>query len=880
MNDVVLFLSALFHRVLTTSLQASVIVGLILCTSWALRDRISARARHGLWLVLLIKLMVPLLPSSPVSLFNWVPVSVPTSLVSRGNASVVDEWDSRLVEMPVERSEVISGLPGESTRTAAELAPSPVSAPESNGIRGRLSWEWGFVAIWLSGCAVFLFQMLAQNFRFSRFLCQGFPIEDSSVLRLLRTQANAIDLPRLPSVFESSTVSTPAVFGLWKPKIVLPEGMRDELKDEQLGHIFLHELAHLKRRDLWVHWAAHLLRCLHWFNPLIWFAVSQMRRDCEVATDALALRCGEGGCDQAYGETMLLLLRRVGRMSPMPGLMGVVEGKKEMARRIRFIRDFRHRPKLSLVGAIVGVIVALISLTQALPSKSSESNDAITPSVFAALVETEVTKPATVVERGAILCTVLDPDGKLVPQAKYELGTRDWWFIPRGESDEEGQFSVLESQFKPDLVVRASGFAPTLFHWDYDTSKTNRVFQLEKAAEIHGIVVDVDGNPIGEAEVIPSSWYKFRSFDRGLKSGSDGKFVWREAPNHGLVSFTVFAKGYKSVRDFASPVDKALRIQMVRPDHVVGTVVDARTGEAIPSFKFELGQKERADGPVMNIRQRGTGEQGLFELEIREPADAFHLVTVLAEGYAPSISRNFQDGVGRLALRFELEPANDLLLTVLGPDGSPAADATWVQLKKEDHQIWLSSPRTINLKRVRDQSRIGRTDSAGRAQVARVADMTGVVLVHESGFAELDLADLQADSKVPLQAWSRVEGRLLAGPDPIEGATVGLWRIDQGIDQGAALVSLDAVTGLGGRFEFSGLPAGTYQLHREQGTQLARFEVEAGGTATLSIGGRGRTIVGRVELVGPEIEGLNWNREPYYLRTDLSLPPHITSPSL
>ena len=73
MTEFIPFLRTLFNSILVTSWQGSLIVGLILITAWVLRKRLSARVQHGLWLILLLKLMVPLLPTSPLSFFNLVP---------------------------------------------------------------------------------------------------------------------------------------------------------------------------------------------------------------------------------------------------------------------------------------------------------------------------------------------------------------------------------------------------------------------------------------------------------------------------------------------------------------------------------------------------------------------------------------------------------------------------------------------------------------------------------------------------------------------------------------------------------------------------------------------------------------------------------------
>ena len=890
MAEFIPFIETLFNSILVTSWQGSLIVGLILATSWALRSRLSARAKHGLWLILLIKLMVPLLPSSPFSLFNWVPVQARfeqrVSLLETTQERV--EPIESVGDMTVDFQSLESTVPSDGG--LSEVLPLANSNLEP--IEPPLSWMGMAFWIWMAGCVLFLLEMIYHNIRFARILRRGKRIQSVPVIDLLRRQSERLGLRRSPVLIEVSELSTPAVLGVWNPIVVLPRGLITDLTEDQLRYVFLHELAHIKRWDLLIHWLAHLLRIVHWFNPVIWFAVGRMRRDCEVATDSLALQCDGEENRQAYGETILHLLRRVKDLNRVPGLVGIVERKSEIGRRIVSIRDFRRHPKRSVVAVAAVAFISVISLTRAIPSSEN---------VQEATVPQDILKSSAIDSENVILCTVVDPNGNPVPNVRIDLGERHRWFTSFRATDASGQFQVKESQFKPDLMMRASGFGPTLIPFDYDTAITNRTYQLQAASLIQGVVVDDQGNPIEEAEVIPESWYEYRGFDKRIKSGADGSFTWREAPDHGKVEFTVFAKGFKAVRGFTTSTDSRPRIQMSRPERVSGTVVDAKTGEAIPKFQFQAGEKSRKDGAIMNIDHIGDGENGAFTLDIREPARPFHVVTVLADGYAPAHSRVFRDGEKGLDFRFELErlQVGGINLEVLLPNGEAAVGATFVQAKKDDHQVWIAAPREINVRRIHQEERVGKTDAGGQSRIKPVVDMVGIVITHEQGYRELDmtLSSLSAETleagqtelewseflasgsrefymKVTMNPWARVEGILYSGGEPLEGQSIKLWRIDFE----SALVSVGTKTEAGGRFVFDGIPGGEYRLEMGSGTNLGWVAVKAGESANLVVGQNGRSLIGRAEISGLPIENLNWQRESYYLKTKMDLPPEIKQP--
>lgn len=103
-------------------------------------------------------------------------------------------------------------------------------------------------------------------------------------------------------VFVSGRISSPALYGIFQPKTVLPERMRS---DEQLDLILLHEETHRKRGDNLWRILAFMLIAVHWFNPLGWFCLKRVLEDLELACDESVLsRLGENG-RKAYATALL-----------------------------------------------------------------------------------------------------------------------------------------------------------------------------------------------------------------------------------------------------------------------------------------------------------------------------------------------------------------------------------------------------------------------------------------------------------------------------------------------------------------------------------------------------------------------------------------------
>jgi beta-lactamase regulating signal transducer with metallopeptidase domain/beta-lactamase class D len=122
----------------------------------------------------------------------------------------------------------------------------------------------------------------------------------------ITTISREIGLRREPRLLIGAADAVPMVWGVWRPRLLLPQGFEAWSSEKRRG-VLLHELAHLKRRDPLALWTAQWVKALHWFNPLAWLTIRQLRADQERACDDTALRHGIRASD--YAQTLLDLSR-------------------------------------------------------------------------------------------------------------------------------------------------------------------------------------------------------------------------------------------------------------------------------------------------------------------------------------------------------------------------------------------------------------------------------------------------------------------------------------------------------------------------------------------------------------------------------------------
>lgn len=344
-----------------TSLQAAVLAVIILAVQALARDRVAPRWRHALWFLLIVRLILPWAPPSRMSVYNLFPlhaaISVPISNLS-------EDASGR------------SGLRPDSGISIAQ-PPSPTTATPNIGASASLPEPIGskirpailIAAIWLIGFAGFIAIVVVQSFKLGAAMRGRRPVTDQRLLDLLESCKEAMGMRCWLMVIETPDAKSPALFGFVRPKLLIPAGAIEDLGPERLRHVFLHELAHLKRGDILSNWLATLLLAAHWFNPLLWYAFGRMRADQELACDHLALSCIRGDA-RAYGRTIVHLLEEFAKPARLPGLVGILEDPSQMKRRISMIAKFTvPARRWSVIAVLTMCLLGCIALTNASEKK-------------------------------------------------------------------------------------------------------------------------------------------------------------------------------------------------------------------------------------------------------------------------------------------------------------------------------------------------------------------------------------------------------------------------------------------------------------------------------------------------------------------------------
>jgi len=335
---------------LFASLRASVLALAVLGLQFAFRRWVPARWRHALWLPVVLVLVLPVLPASRFSVENRFRAKPPA--VHAEPAPTV----------------ALGSLVGTSAVALPLIVEKPAPWQPTGG-------QWLFFTWLLGTCGVLVAGGVGYR-RSLRRISRGAMETSTEIREAVAGAARQLGLKRLPRVIVSTAVESPAVAGLLRPLLLLPAGFPNGFTAGEARMVLLHELTHLKRRDLPLNWLLCVLQALHWFNPLLWLAFARMRADRETACDAQVLGADAEDRRADYGHALLKLQHTVSQPALGLAFVGIFE-RAGMRSRIRAIATHRRtHPVWGLVAAVMIAALTLVGATRAQEVKAEQPKEA------------------------------------------------------------------------------------------------------------------------------------------------------------------------------------------------------------------------------------------------------------------------------------------------------------------------------------------------------------------------------------------------------------------------------------------------------------------------------------------------------------------------
>jgi len=355
-------------------ITSSVLIAAILLLRQLFQKTISRRVQYALWLLVLVRLLIPFnLPAlehnvltvvEPVNesiesqLENQMIYAIPTetypSSLNPGEAPVIDRtYHSDYNADGEETTGYYSGgvvIDEESTTHYFFMMP----------VKEAIS------VIWYMGMVVTAFWMLVSNLSFYR------------KLRKARTHYSNCNSKHKVYLVEAGLPS-PCIFGPLRPAIYLtPAAVSSPTR---LRHVLAHEETHIRHLDFLWSLLRSICLVIYWFDPLVWAAAVVSRTDCELACDEGAMERLGAEERLAYGETLLSLIPlRRGAANPLLSATTMTSDKKRLRDRITRIAENRQTVAAALFLAISLILVVCAATFTGAKTADTPDDDTQQPS--------------------------------------------------------------------------------------------------------------------------------------------------------------------------------------------------------------------------------------------------------------------------------------------------------------------------------------------------------------------------------------------------------------------------------------------------------------------------------------------------------------------
>ena len=272
-----------------------------------------------LWLLVLAKCWIPPVWTSPSGVFCWLGAERPEVDASASFSAASSDPDFEIAADQLASTRDAIGL---TPQAMVESLPVSLSATFGAGSPQPI-WPGVALAIWLSGAATLGAIASLRWLTWRRRLFRTALRPEAALAARVAELAAQLGIRRKVRVIVSSAAEGPAVFGVWRPVLVLPGVLLDALGGGRgVDAIVAHELIHIRRGDLLAGWLQLATQIAWWFHPLVWWSGIKLSRERERCCDeeALAgLRCDPA----AYAQTLLDVLKSRRKLRPLVACPGI-----------------------------------------------------------------------------------------------------------------------------------------------------------------------------------------------------------------------------------------------------------------------------------------------------------------------------------------------------------------------------------------------------------------------------------------------------------------------------------------------------------------------------------------------------------------------------
>ncbi len=359
---------------LVISLAASAMICIVLIIRMLFSKKMNPAIMLILWGMVLVRLCFPLTIESPVTVAGLFPEQADSINTTDGAEHLTDPSDAySSAGENTGLNNIITETVTQIGQTSAETEHGKQVLPTGGILKDIPVWSV-LTAVWLIGIALTLCLFMIKVLRFRKKLRICDPVIDERVLEIIKIHKNAAGVRNSITALECDFIHAPAVFGYFKPRILIPSRFLKQMGTESLSAILLHEVCHISCHDILKNYIWLTAKALHWFNPLVWIAYKRYETDVEISRDGKAALLLSADGAEIFSKSLLdaAWYSRQDAVSISLLAAPLFESKNKLKERIlRLMNPDKKTKSAIVVSALLAMLMFVTCFTTACQAVSA-----------------------------------------------------------------------------------------------------------------------------------------------------------------------------------------------------------------------------------------------------------------------------------------------------------------------------------------------------------------------------------------------------------------------------------------------------------------------------------------------------------------------------
>ena len=492
---------------LSLSVSGSIIALVLFSLKPFIRHKLSKSWQYYIWLVVLLRLIVPFSPE--VSLVGSLFQTISGITNTNQNHTIISNDRLTAPEFYNTKEDAVNELNTETEHIARESNFGSNDLTESvqtywiknnhtNASDRLITWTILF-CIWALGVLIMLYIKIESYIKFTRHIhLLGRSVYDSEVLIPFEECKKHLGITDKINICINSLITVPMLLGIFQPIIIIPQKEYSQL---ELKNVFLHELIHHKRKDLYYKWFAQLVLCIHWFNPITYWVIKEINQVCELSCDEAAICTMDTQEKQSYGDTIINTVSYNVNKNNVVSTM-LCEDKSNVKERLTAIMKYNKKSKMVMLLSSILLFTILCGgiLTGAVTKEKSLKDLSVDISKFDTLsIGTSVPEIDYISEERVIFHSYY---GLFVYDLKHEKIIQSLDLKAIGHNFMQGStYTEVKTSLNGQKVyIRNAGEKPDKFIYEYDIN-SGKLLKVPLDAKLSTFPINRTYDPYGHDRV-------------------------------------------------------------------------------------------------------------------------------------------------------------------------------------------------------------------------------------------------------------------------------------------------------------------------------------------------------------------------------------------